>query len=149
MVHRLLQRFGFDGPDAKVLREMAIRMLRRDEMAALGATLTADEAAGQASDAYLAICANDEVRSLYEGGVALHEIPFSMRLDDSVVRGTIDCVIRAAGRITVMEFKTGRPRDEHRIQLDLYRRAAERLFPEAIVDARLVYSAAQPRDDRG
>ena len=63
-----------------------------------------------------------------------------MRLDGAVLRGTIDCLIRTApGRMTVLEFKTGRPRDEHRLQLDLYRRAAERLFPGMVVDARLVY----------
>jgi ATP-dependent exoDNAse (exonuclease V) beta subunit len=81
-------------------------------------------------------------------GDRLHEVPFTMRLDEAVTRGTIDCLVRTApGRMTVLEFKTGRPRDDHRIQLDLYRRAAERLFPGTSVDAHLVYpggSACEP-----
>ena len=63
-----------------------------------------------------------------------------MRLDGVMLRGTIDCLIRTASdRVTVLEFKTGRPRDDHRVQLDLYRQAAERLFPGLSVDTRLVY----------
>ena len=56
----------------------------------------------------------------------------------------------SAGRSTVscapprprdlLEFKTGRPREADRLQLDLYRRAAERLFPGTVVEARLVYA---------
>ena len=62
-------------------------------------------------------------------------------MDGTLVRGTIDCVVRSASdRMTVLEFKTGRPRDEHRLQLDVYRRAAERLFPGCAIDARLVYA---------
>jgi ATP-dependent exoDNAse (exonuclease V) beta subunit len=65
-----------------------------------------------------------------------------MCVDGRIVRGAIDCLIRTApDRITVLEFKTGRRRDEDQIQLDLYRRAAERLFPGAAIDARLVYAA--------
>jgi ATP-dependent exoDNAse (exonuclease V) beta subunit len=67
-------------------------------------------------------------------------MPFTMRLDGVVLRGTIDCLIRTApGRMTVLEFKTGRQHDDHRVQVDLYRRAAERLFPGVTIDAHLVY----------
>ena len=66
-----------------------------------------------------------------------------MRLDGVVLRGTIDCLIRTASdRMMVLEFKTGRPRGDHRVQLDLYRQAAERLFPALSVDTQLVYSGA-------
>jgi hypothetical protein len=59
------------------------------------------------------------------------------------LRGTIDCVIRtAADAVTVLEFKTGRPRGDHPVQVDHYRRAAERLFPGCAVTARLVYVGA-------
>jgi RecB family endonuclease NucS len=56
-------------------------------------------------------------------------VPFSMLLagegPSRIVRGTIDCLVRHAdGRITVVEFKTGRARDAHVRQLDLYVRAA-------------------------
>ena len=41
--------------------------------------------------------------------------------------------------MTVLEFKTGRPRDDHQVQLELYRQAAGRLFPGVTIDAHLVY----------
>jgi len=43
--------------------------------------------------------------------------------------------------VTVLEFKTGRPHSEHERQANLYRRAAEALFPGAEVETRLVYVA--------
>ena len=39
----------------------------------------------------------------------------------------------------MLELKTGRRRDWHRQQLDLYVRAARCLFPEATIEGRLVY----------
>jgi hypothetical protein len=41
--------------------------------------------------------------------------------------------------MTVLELKTGRRRDWHERQLDLYVRAARCLFPGVAVDGRLVY----------
>jgi hypothetical protein len=53
----------------------------------------------------------------------------------------MDCVIRdQTGRVTLLEFKTGRRRKGHLAQLDLYRQAAERIFPGVTIDARLVYT---------
>jgi hypothetical protein len=43
--------------------------------------------------------------------------------------------------VTVLEFKTGRPRPEHERQADLYRQAAEAIFPGAPVESRLIYVA--------
>ena len=54
-------------------------------------------------------------------------------------RSIVSCAPRP-DRMTLLEFKTGRPRSEHQTQLDLYRRAAERIFPDAVIDARLVYA---------
>jgi ATP-dependent exoDNAse (exonuclease V) beta subunit len=82
----------------------------------------------------------DDLRQLYLSGVAFHEVPFTMRQDDGWVRGTIDCLLRDdRGTVTVLEFKTGRPRPEHEAQVELYRRAAEEIFPGHRVGARLVY----------
>ncbi|MBI2828804.1 MAG: UvrD-helicase domain-containing protein [Acidobacteria bacterium] len=141
LVHRLLQRFGFDmAGDTKGTRENALRLLRLEEMAAASAERTPAELADAAVDIYRAICGRSDVRALYLAGDRLHEVPFTMRLDKAVLRGTIDCLVRTApDRMTLLEFKTGRPRDDHRVQLDFYRQAAERLFPGVTVDARLVY----------
>ncbi len=141
LVHRMLQRFGFDLAGGKtVTRQAALRILRPEEAVAASAERTAAELADAAVDVYRSICGRPDVRALYAAGARLHEVPFTMRLDGVVLRGTIDCLVRtASNRMTVLEFKTGRPRDDHRVQLDLYRRAAERLFPGLSVDAHLVY----------
>lgn len=140
LVHRLLQRHGFDRPDDRALSELALGMLRTDEASAASAEALPDLAA-RAAAAFRAIRRHAEVRRLYAAGERLHEVPFTMRLGRASVRGTIDCLIRTApDRLTVLEFKTGIPRDAHRAQLDTYRRAAERLFPGCTVEARLVYA---------
>ena len=62
-----------------------------------------------------------------------------MRQDGAVLRGTIDCLVRTSpATMTVLEFKTGRPRD-HQVQLDCI--AGRRAVPGATIDARLVYPA--------
>jgi RecB family exonuclease len=141
LVHRLVHRFGLT-PAAAIDEQSALAVLRAEEMSAFISARTASELAAAALDAYRAICGRPDIRALYESGDVLHELPFTMELDGRRVRGTIDCLIRGVdGRITLLEFKTGRARDVHRTQIDLYRRAVERLFPDAPVDARLVYAA--------
>ena len=141
LVHRMLQRFGFDLRGGKTLTRLtALRLLGPEESAAASVERTAAELADAAVEGYRSICGRPDIRALYADGVRLHEVPFTMRLDGAVLRGRIDCLIRTSSdRMMVLEFKTGRPRDDHRVQLDLYRRAAERLFPGLSVDARLVY----------
>ena len=57
-----------------------------------------------------------------------------------IVRGTIDCLRRwVDGRLTVFELKTGRVQPDHERQLSLYVDAARALFPDAVVDGRLIY----------
>jgi RecB family exonuclease len=57
-----------------------------------------------------------------------------------VLRGAIDClVIRADGSVAVVEFKTGRRRQAHERQLELYQEAARALYPDARVEGHLVY----------
>jgi ATP-dependent helicase/nuclease subunit A len=134
LVHRLLQRFGFESSlDAAAVRGM----LRAEEMADEDPSSCVERTLG----AYQSLCAQPDVRAFYASGERLHEVPFTMREQGRFVRGSIDCVVRTApDRLTILEFKTGRPRDEHRAQLDLYRRAAAQLFPGCTVDARLVYA---------
>ena len=140
LVHRLLQRYGFNGGfDGETSAITAASgLLRPGEMTGDGDIATLDEAGA----VYRAICDRSDVRALYSAGERFHEVPFTMRADGMLLRGTIDCLIRTApDRLTLLEFKTGRPREEHRLQLDLYRRAAGRLFPDAEIDTQLVYAA--------
>jgi ATP-dependent exoDNAse (exonuclease V) beta subunit len=79
---------------------------------------------------------------LLETGQPYYEVSFSFRDPDSgrILRGVIDCLVRGPdGGVTVVEFKTGRPRTFHERQLSIYVRAAERLFPATRVDGLLIY----------
>jgi RecB family exonuclease len=79
---------------------------------------------------------------LYLSGTAFHEVPFSLSIDDRIVRGTIDCLVQKAdGDIAVLEFKTGRRRPEHEAQTALYEQAAASLFPGRRVVTQLLYAA--------
>ena len=91
--------------------------------------------------AYTAMSARDDVRAIYLEGHPLHEVPFTMAIDGAILRGTVDCLIQTApDRFTVLEFKTGRARPEHRTQVELYQRAMQEVFPGCMVDTRLVYA---------
>jgi ATP-dependent exoDNAse (exonuclease V) beta subunit len=140
MVHRLLQRCGMrDDMDPSQLAADVWRLVQSDE-----ATDIKDRIAfeNDVICGYGALLRRPDVCQVYLSGTALHEVPFTMRLEGAIVRGTIDCLIRStSGRVTVLEFKTGRPRPEHERQANLYRRAAEVLFPGAEVETRLVYVA--------
>ena len=104
---------------------------------------TEDEVAA-AAGLYARFAARADAARLLSGD-RLWEVPFALRepagSSPAVIRrGVIDCLARRPdGRVTVLEFKTGRPRPEHRRQLDAYVRAARALFPGAAVDGRLVY----------
>ncbi len=64
-------------------------------------------------------------------------------VDGRFLRGTVDCLVQTASdRFTVLEFKTGQERSEHRAQIDLYQRAMQQVFPDCKVDARLIYAGA-------
>jgi ATP-dependent helicase/nuclease subunit A len=138
LVHRLLQRgLAHDQAGDDELRQHA------------QALLTPDEAAGEedvaslcttAVDAFRRLMANEELRRLYQNGRARHEVPFSFRDGDRVVRGTIDCLVEEPGRVTVIEFKTGRPRPEHQMQAELYTRAVRAAYPASDIDTRLIYA---------
>ena len=85
------------------------------------------------------IASRADIRELYLSGRPHHELPFSMQTEGRIVRGTIDCLIASGDRVTILEFKTGRPRQEHQAQIDIYHAAARLLFPGLEVESRLVY----------
>jgi len=138
LVHRLLQRegIGTDVPDER-LRQSAMSLLSGMPVEIDDLRTPVEEAMAR----YRALSAQPDLRALYLSGQPFHEVPFTMAVDGRILRGTIDCLVAdAAGRITVLEFKTGRPSSEHQAQADVYRLAAQALFPGATVDARLVYT---------
>jgi len=139
LVHRLLQRFGMtvvveDG----LLISTVEAMLRRERHvdAAVGQTLLRDIIAR-----FHALRAQAALREQYETGEVFHEVPFTFSTDGQIVRGAIDCVIRQRdGSVRILEFKTGRRRDEHGAQAELYRRAAAAVFPDEPVVVEVVYA---------
>ena len=145
LVHRLIQRHGLA---ATLCADDVLRAVRPlADSGHLVDTVALPEVAARAIRVYAAICARDDVRQNYASGEWLHEVPFTMREQDGILRGTIDCVVRRHdGSVCVLEFKTGRPRAEHQVQLGLYARAAEHVFQGYRVDALLVYpeSAVAP-----
>jgi ATP-dependent helicase/nuclease subunit A len=143
LVHRLLQREGLADPESDGwLAERLASLVRVEESIAI-----ADRGAllGRAAAAYRAFSRHQDLRALYLSGAAFHEVPFSLVVGDRIVRGTIDCLVRGADGITVLEFKTGRPRPEHRVQTDLYRQVAQALFPGSRVVTQLLYASEAAR----
>jgi ATP-dependent helicase/nuclease subunit A len=139
LVHRLLQRDGFgELASADAMRRRASRLLRHDE---IDDSDDVDALVNAAVDAYAVICAREDVRLLYAAGRTLHEVPFTMTIDGRILRGTVDCLVETApGRLTLLEFKTGRERPEHRAQVDLYLQAIRQVFPDSLIDAKLIYA---------
>jgi ATP-dependent helicase/nuclease subunit A len=150
LVHRLFQ-VGRHDPttDPGRLAERA-RALVIGRDVAMGAN--SSEIVDAAVEAFLHLRRRTDVASLVDDAVCEYELPFTLRLaapgeggtagPPVVVRGSIDCLARRPdGTMTVLELKTGRRRDWHQRQLDLYVRAARCLFPGLTVDGRLVYLA--------
>ena len=137
LVHRLIQRLGL----GRVLPLEDVRALvmqwMRDEAAE--GDLLEEASADDIVTAYAAFRDHPLVHELYAGGRVLHEVPFTMRREGAIVRGTIDCIVTTPATATVLEFKTGRPRPEHDEQAAIYRDAAARLFPGLAIEARVIY----------
>jgi len=139
LVHRLLQREEFiSEPGDETLREAARTMLDAAVLAELDDPSVVIDCA---VTSFRRISSRADVRDLYSSGRPYHEVPFTMSVDGKIVRGTIDCLVASSDRVIVLEFKTGRPRPEHRAQAEVYRAAAHALFPAAAVESRLVYTS--------
>jgi ATP-dependent helicase/nuclease subunit A len=134
LVHRLVSRFRLD-PITDV-DAAAAGLLNPREVVDI---LDSRDVCRRAASAYRQLCAMAEVRDVYRGGAALHEVPFTMLLEGRIVRGTIDCLVVTGDAISVLEFKTGRARPEHAVQAELYGKAVQALYPGHRVDLRVIY----------
>jgi ATP-dependent helicase/nuclease subunit A len=141
LVHRLLQRVGIGTElgDGQIVHAAAaiLSAMPADELG------EAEDVVAEAVARYRHIASRQDVRDLYRLGQPHHEVPFTMRIDGQIVRGTIDCLITTGDRVTVLEFKTGKARPEHRNQAEVYRTAAQALFPGMKVESRLVYTTGE------
>jgi ATP-dependent helicase/nuclease subunit A len=143
LVHRLLHRLGVSPDVDRAVVDVAARRAIRPTDNQTGLELA--PVLERAADLYLRVRQHPSVAAVYGASEVWHEVPFSTLDEGRVVRGTIDCIARTGhGKVTVLEFKTGRPREWHDRQLRLYQRAVERLFPGAEVQAELVYAGQPP-----
>src|SRR5687768_11174524 len=130
LVHRLLQRFGVTlEVEDEVLAAAVTGLLRREHTdAAFDPGIV-----GEVVVRFRAFRDRSELKKHYEAGAVFHEVPFSFAADGQIIRGAIDCLIRLGdGSIRILEFKTGRRRDEHVLQAEIYRRAAETIFADTV-----------------
>jgi ATP-dependent helicase/nuclease subunit A len=101
----------------------------------------------QAARIFAGMWSQPGLQSALDGAECRYEVPFSLTVAGSkrrarrrVLRGVIDCLaIRPDGRVVVVDFKTGTPREADRRQLGAYLDAARSMFPGSAVEGRLVY----------
>jgi ATP-dependent exoDNAse (exonuclease V) beta subunit len=78
------------------------------------------------------------------GTQVLYEVPFSFAgsNDEGVtLRGVVDClVVPAEGPPVILEFKTGQPRPEHRLQVERYAEAIGRILAVNHVETKILYA---------
>jgi ATP-dependent exoDNAse (exonuclease V) beta subunit len=139
LVHRLFQRDSMLA-DRDALLARARTLLTPAELA------DADEGdLPRAVEAFLALRDREDVSQLLSSGERFFEVPFSYRPEGepaAIIRGTIDClIVRPAGAVIVVEFKTGRPRPEHERQVATYVAALCAAWPGRAVESRLVYAS--------
>ena len=135
LVNRLLQRHGLSDVEDEVAS--AASLLRREERAEL---TPESDVLREGVARFRAMRLHPVFKSTHEAGAAYYEVPFTFHEDGQIVRGAIDCLIQVAdGSIHVLEFKTGRPREEHVSQADVYRRAVASLFPGSRVAVEILY----------
>jgi len=134
LVHRLLAYGQQSGTtDTATLTAMAERLLEGEpEDTAALVTRAVTMSRGVLSRADLA--------ELFARGRTVFEAAYSRRRPDGAVeRGAIDCLVWTADEVTVLEFKTGAPRDDHRAQLKAYEEAVAGMSAGRRVTGQLIY----------
>lgn len=146
LVHRLLALTHRQLDD--VALAAAVRSLAgTDEREALDEAMVADVLRLRR-----AVLADAELHDWLTRADTRFEVPVTLRVTGEgdgmrLVRGTIDALVTLPDRVVVVEFKTGARRAWHPRQVALYVEAALALWPDRLVDGRLVYAAAPPAPD--
>lgn len=140
LVHRLFQLKWEAPPSVAEVVDHLARLTRPEELVDVPDRARFFE---DVARAFLQVAWRPDVRAWLAAGQAFFEVPFSFVSPGEpgvIVRGSIDClVIHPDGAVRVLEFKTGAPRPEHALQLDIYLGAARHAFPGATVTGELVY----------
>ena len=144
LVHRM---FEFDVDDGASLTDVAVAL--SSELFDRGSG-ERERTAHAAAKLYLALRASTPLRELLTKGQVFREVPFSLRRSHQstqraqLVRGTIDSVVVFEDRIVVVDYKTGARSDSHRLQMELYVEAAQKLFPDRPVEGLIFYATGSP-----
>jgi ATP-dependent helicase/nuclease subunit A len=99
----------------------------------------------KAADLYERLGRNLELERLMKEGEVHREVPFAVKLGNRVVRGVIDSLVLLPEGVVVIDYKTGAPRPEHKMQMELYLEAARGLFPDRHAEGMIFYpQSSQP-----
>ena len=100
----------------------------------------ADGVRQAALDALDRLASRPDVQVLFSAPGVQHEVALSWPAPDGATsRAVVDAVVRRAdGSVTLVEFKTGAPRDADERQLQAYVEGVRRLLPETPVDGRII-----------
>jgi ATP-dependent helicase/nuclease subunit A len=139
LIHALLERLVAVDPDRRA--DAARRWL--DRSAGVADASQRDEIVAQVCG----ILSDQRFASLFGPG-SLGEAPLAATLPDGrVIAGTVDRLLIEDGRVSVIDFKTGRaPANaqsipaSHRAQMDAYTQALSVIFPGREVRAALLYT---------
>ncbi len=141
LLHRLFERLPGVAPEVR--RESALRWLERS------ACVPEESRRFEIAEAACAIVADPAFADLF-GPNSLAEAPIAATLDDGrVIAGTVDRLLVEAGRVRVIDFKTGArvPASEqdvpraHLAQMAAYAEALRVIFPGRVVEVSLLYTA--------
>lgn len=139
LIHHMLERLADVTPGER--HAAALRWLERS--AGVGNAVARQEIA----DTVCSVLSDDRVSALFGAG-SLPEAPLAATLaDGTVVAGTVDRLLVEHGRVSVIDFKTGRvPESDsaipasHRAQMRAYTEALRVIFPGREVRAALLYT---------
>ena len=140
LIHQLLERLA--DVDADERRNRALGWLERS------AGVTESAQREEIADQVCSVLSDSRFAALFGPG-SLAEAPLAATLADGrVIAGTADRLLIEEGRVSVLDFKTGRvPESEsqvpaaHRAQMQAYAEALRVIFPEREVRAALLYTS--------
>lgn len=148
LVHRLFQlRLAADLPPEALYRRAA-EALRPHERVDVS---DVDALARDAGNLYARLRERPEVAVLTadstlqgRGAQVFYEVPFSFATNNRegmTLRGVVDClIVPAEGPPVILEFKTGRPQPEHRLQVERYAEAMGRILAVNHVETKILYA---------
>jgi ATP-dependent helicase/nuclease subunit A len=140
LIHQLLERLA----DVEMQERHATALRWLERSAGIGSS----ERRREIADTVCAVLSDSRFSAFFGDG-SLAEAPLAATLSDGrVVAGTVDRLLVEPGRVSVIDFKTGRVPDSeisipasHRAQMSAYSEALRVIFPDREVRAALLYTS--------